>query len=113
MILVDKHGQLGIWDARAQPDDITDEDGQEVPGDPEGGKYWRLQVHWPATSKSSISCVKFDPVNSKKVRFYQPVLPRIFFDDFQRCIQAHMIVLFDPSSSRRGFLTKSTPPTRP
>ena len=113
MVLIDKHGQLGIWDARAQPDEITDEDGQVVPGDLEGGKYWRLQVHWPATSKSSISCVKFDPVNSNKVRFHQHVLPRISFDDFRRCIQARTIVLFDASRSRRGFLIKSTLTTRP
>ena len=78
MTFIDKHGQLGIWDARAQPDEITDEDGQVVSGDLEGGKYWRLQVHWPATSKSSISCIKFDPANSNKVRFQQHVFPHIF-----------------------------------
>ncbi|KDQ60939.1 hypothetical protein JAAARDRAFT_173322 [Jaapia argillacea MUCL 33604] len=61
----DKHGQLGIWDARALPDEVSDEDEEVSPsGDAEGGKYWRLQMHWPATSKSSISCVKFDPINS-------------------------------------------------
>ncbi|KAH9079555.1 WD40 repeat-like protein [Lactarius deliciosus] len=37
----DKHGQLGLWDARAPAE--------------EAGKYWRLQVHWPATAQSSIS----------------------------------------------------------
>ncbi|KAK0503322.1 WD40-repeat-containing domain protein [Armillaria luteobubalina] len=60
----DKHGQLGIWDARAPPEDVADED-EDVVDDAtkEGGKYWRLQVHWPATSKSSISCVKFNPVD--------------------------------------------------
>ncbi|KAG6900852.1 hypothetical protein C0993_009970 [Termitomyces sp. T159_Od127] len=61
----DKHGQLGIWDARAPPDEVTDEDGEaETNENDEGGKYWRLQVHWPATSKSSISTVKLDPVNA-------------------------------------------------
>ncbi|KIK57771.1 hypothetical protein GYMLUDRAFT_746592 [Collybiopsis luxurians FD-317 M1] len=62
----DKHGQLGIWDARAPPD----EDGNENESDPdtkENGKYWRLQVHWPATSKSSISSVKLDPIDSHTV----------------------------------------------
>ncbi|KAG6814381.1 hypothetical protein H0H92_010967 [Tricholoma furcatifolium] len=64
----DKHGQLGIWDARAPPEDMADEDGETVTDEnAEGGKYWRLQVHWPATSKSSISCVKMDPINSHRV----------------------------------------------
>jgi hypothetical protein len=64
----DKHGQLGIWDARAQPEEVVDEDGDiSTPDDGEGGKYWRLQVHWPATAKSSISTVKFDPVNAHNV----------------------------------------------
>ncbi|KAK0228601.1 WD40-repeat-containing domain protein [Armillaria fumosa] len=60
----DKHGQLGIWDAQAPPEDVADED-EDTADDAtkEGGKYWRLQVHWPATSKSSISCVKFNPVD--------------------------------------------------
>ncbi|KAK0450927.1 WD40 repeat-like protein [Armillaria borealis] len=60
----DKHGQLGIWDAQAPPEDVADEDEDAVDdANKEGGKYWRLQVHWPATSKSSISCVKFNPVD--------------------------------------------------
>lgn len=57
----DKHGQLGIWDPRAPVDEVgDDETDSEVQ---EGGKYWRLQVHWPATSRSSISCIRFDPTN--------------------------------------------------
>ncbi|KAG6907358.1 hypothetical protein DXG01_009242 [Tephrocybe rancida] len=64
----DKHGQLGIWDARAVPDEVADEDGEtRTSDDEEGGKYWRLQVHWPATSKSSISSVKMDPLNAHNV----------------------------------------------
>ncbi|KAF9564603.1 WD40 repeat-like protein [Agrocybe pediades] len=59
----DKHGQLGIWDARAPPDE-GDEDNDIPPENREGGKYWRLQLHWPATSKSSISSIKFDPTDS-------------------------------------------------
>ena len=48
----DKHGQLGIWDARAPVDDAEDDDeGGPPPEDREGGKYYRLQMHWPATSK--------------------------------------------------------------
>ncbi len=67
-LIVDKHGQLGIWDARAPPEETADEDGDiSAPEDGEGGKYWRLQVHWPATAKSSISCIKLDPVNAHNV----------------------------------------------
>ncbi len=64
----DKHGQLGIWDARAPIDEVADDD-DEGPSaeDREGGKYYRLQMHWPATSKSSISSVKFDPIDSFSV----------------------------------------------
>ncbi|KAJ7285780.1 WD40 repeat-like protein [Mycena rebaudengoi] len=64
----DKHGQLGIWDARAPIEEVADEDGDVAPAeDQEGGKYWRLQLHWPATSKSSISCVKLDPIDSHNI----------------------------------------------
>ena len=67
-IILDKHGQLGIWDARAPADEVADEDEDvTTPEDSEGGKYWRLQLHWPATSKSSISTVKFDPIDSHNV----------------------------------------------
>jgi hypothetical protein len=57
----DKHGQLGIWDARAPT-----EDGDES-ADKEGGKIYRLQPHWPATSKSSICSLKLDPLDSHGV----------------------------------------------
>lgn len=63
----DKHGQLGIWDPRAPPDEVG-EDEETDPGMQEGGKYWRLQMHWPATSRSSISCIRFDPTNSHNAR---------------------------------------------
>ncbi|KAI0797707.1 WD40-repeat-containing domain protein [Abortiporus biennis] len=64
----DKHGQLGIWDARAPIEEVADADGEVAAADnSEGGKYWRLQPHWPATSKSSISCIKFDPIDSHLV----------------------------------------------
>ncbi|GBE82037.1 WD40 repeat-like protein [Sparassis latifolia] len=64
----DKHGQLGIWDARAPQEEVAD-DAEDVTSsdNSEGGKYWRLQLHWPATAKSSISTVKFDPVDSHNV----------------------------------------------
>lgn len=66
----DKHGQLGIWDARAPAVEVEDEDGdisKQDENDQPGGNYWRLQTHWPATSKSSISSVKFSPVDSHSV----------------------------------------------
>ncbi|KAF8163343.1 WD40-repeat-containing domain protein [Crassisporium funariophilum] len=60
----DKHGQLGIWDARAPAEEEADEDDDIAAENREGGKYWRLQLHWPATSKSSISSIKLDPIDS-------------------------------------------------
>ncbi|KAH8106752.1 WD40 repeat-like protein [Cristinia sonorae] len=62
----DKHGQLGIWDARA-PSDAVDDDHPKSKDTKEDGKYWRLQAHWPATSRSSISSVKFDPRDAHSV----------------------------------------------
>jgi len=68
LLCEDKHGQLGIWDARAPAEDVGDEDEDVVDLDEqESGKYWRLQVHWPATAQSSISCIKFDPIDAHSV----------------------------------------------
>jgi hypothetical protein len=67
----DKHGMLGIWDARAPADEVGEDEEDDRPiEEREGGKYWRLQLHWPATSKSSISSIKLDPVDSHSVRHY-------------------------------------------
>ncbi|KAF8798064.1 WD40 repeat-like protein [Phlegmacium glaucopus] len=63
----DKHGQLGIWDARAPPDEAGDDDSDIAPENREGGKYWRLQLHWPASPKSSISNIKLDPIDAHNV----------------------------------------------
>ncbi|THH08660.1 hypothetical protein EW146_g8923 [Bondarzewia mesenterica] len=64
----DKHGQLGIWDPRAHAEEVMDEDDAVVDSaTKESGKNWRLQAHWPATSQSSISCIKFDPIDSHSV----------------------------------------------
>ncbi|KAG8942914.1 hypothetical protein FRC04_003314 [Tulasnella sp. 424] len=61
----DKYGTMGIWDPLAPGDEIVDEDGEvEVS---EGGQNWRLQVHWPQTSKTSISAMKFDPTDAHNV----------------------------------------------
>ena len=67
----DKHGQLGIWDARAPTDEPEKEDQDIDPDQRESGKYWRLQVHWPASSQSSISCIKFDPIDAHSVSYKQ------------------------------------------
>jgi hypothetical protein len=67
----DKHGQLGIWDALAPPETNDNDDGDDDSEDSdnaEGGRYWRLQPHWPKTSRSSISCIKFSPTNPQIVR---------------------------------------------
>lgn len=63
MFFGDKHGQLGVWDARAPRVEQADDDGNTIMSE-EDGQYWRLQMHWPATSKSSISSIKFDPIDS-------------------------------------------------
>jgi WD40 repeat protein len=42
---------------------VLDGDGEIITTE-EGGRYWRLQTHWPATSKSSISSIKLDPIDS-------------------------------------------------
>lgn len=66
-VLPDKHGQLGIWDARAPPDE-SDKNSKIAPENREGGKCWRLQLHWPASPKSSISNIKLDPIDAHNVR---------------------------------------------
>jgi hypothetical protein len=62
----DKHGQVGIWDAQAPLDESEDEDDRPKQERP-GGKVWRLQPHWPTTSKSSISSIKFNPIDAHSV----------------------------------------------
>ncbi|EPT06091.1 hypothetical protein FOMPIDRAFT_1026938 [Fomitopsis schrenkii] len=64
----DKHGALGIWDARAPSDETEDADGEVSAASDDGsGKTWKLQLHWPATSHSSISHIRFDPVDAHSV----------------------------------------------
>ncbi len=76
----DKHGQLGIWDARAPAEEVDEEDDADS-DQREAGRYWRLQVHWPATSQSSISCIKFDPIDAHSVsrpkQFLAPIHLRV------------------------------------
>lgn len=97
----DKHGQLGIWDARAEPEE--DDEDERPAEEREGGKYWKLQTHWPATSKSSISAIKFDPVDAHSVRIdfvrdqsllmrhlsYTLALMTALFDTYHSCQAYH------------------------
>jgi hypothetical protein len=103
MSLPDKHGELGIWDARAAPDEAEDEDGDIEVGTREGGKYWRLQCHWPASSKSSISSIKFDPVNAHTVSCYFTSFLFLHSDLASRYILHLMIVLYAAFPSPLGF----------
>ena len=59
---------------RAPAEDEGDDDDDEAEGTPAAcqaakseGEVWQLQAHWPATSKSSISSIKFDPLGSHNV----------------------------------------------
>ncbi|WVR07792.1 hypothetical protein IAU60_004835 [Kwoniella sp. DSM 27419] len=66
LVLVgDKYGQLGIWDALGKPaepvkseDDTSGVKVAEVDEDYEG-RVWRVQAH----ARNSITCMKVDPVN--------------------------------------------------
>ena len=56
---------LGIWDALAPADEVQDEDGEIGPiSGEQAGRRWQLQLHWPATSRSSISSIKLDPIDA-------------------------------------------------
>jgi hypothetical protein len=58
LVLVgDKYGQLGIWDALGPSFAEADED------DDTSGRVWRVQAH----AKNSISCMKVDPVAGSSV----------------------------------------------
>lgn len=63
MSLLDKSGRLIIWDAIAPADEEFDEDGQSVTPDTVEGKSYRLEPHHPVSRNSSLSCIKFDPIN--------------------------------------------------
>jgi len=99
---VDKNGQLGIWDARAPPDEVADEDGVISTSNKEEGKYWHLQCHWPATAKSSISCIKLDPVDAHGVRD-QPFLDKCTLTTVLRYLRLHMTAPSAAYLSSRGF----------
>lgn len=66
----DKHGQLGIWDARSPVEIEADDDEETSDEQRELGKSHILQAHYPATSKSSVSSIKFDPSNSHSVSLF-------------------------------------------
>jgi len=104
----DKHGQLGIWDARAPAEEVDEEDDADS-DQREAGRYWRLQVHWPATSQSSISCIKFDPIDAHSVsRRKQFLAPIHLHLHSQRYIRVRTTLPFarcpSPPVSRARFL---------
>ena len=69
-LFLDKHGQLGVWEPFALPEEVADEDDEpQAVDNGSDGRYWRLQPHWPATAKSSISCVKINPLDSHSVSY--------------------------------------------
>lgn len=94
----DKHGQLGIWDARAPSDEAEDDEDERPPEEREGGKSWQLQMHWPATSKSSISSIKLDPVNSHSVSTTAFELASLGLTPVLSCTPPPMIALSDTST---------------
>ncbi|KAL7415987.1 WD40-repeat-containing domain protein [Mrakia frigida] len=59
----DKYGQLGIWDALAPPDETPDDSDAAASKYLAEGKHWKIQVH----GKSSLSCMKVDPSDGKKL----------------------------------------------
>ncbi|OXH27256.1 WD repeat-containing protein [Cryptococcus neoformans] len=67
LVLVgDKYGQLGIWDALGPPmekpeneDDTSGGMNAKEEDEYQEGRVWRVQAH----AKNSISCMKVDPVN--------------------------------------------------
>lgn len=63
----DKHGALGIWDARAPQEEVEEDGDVSSQLDEEGGRSWRIQLHWPNSSRSSISSIRFDPVDAHSV----------------------------------------------
>jgi len=46
---------------------LAEEKDDVDPDQREAGKYWRLQAHWPATSRSPLSSIKFDPIDAHSV----------------------------------------------
>jgi hypothetical protein len=100
----DKHGQLGIWDARAPADETEKEDQDIDPDQRESGKYWRLQVHWPATAQSSISCIKFDPIDAHSVSRKRLARPSYTLTALhRRYTRVHMTRQFARYPSLPGF----------
>ncbi|KAJ1309950.1 hypothetical protein OPQ81_006709 [Rhizoctonia solani] len=61
----DKAGTIGIWDARATPDDHEDDADEKASA--ENGRYWSIQPHWPRTSKSSISSIRVNPRDAHNI----------------------------------------------
>jgi hypothetical protein len=63
---------------------VGEEDDDVDPDQREAGRYWRLQVHWPATAQSSISCIKFDPIDAHSVSRHQNYFLLLIHPSFLR-----------------------------
>jgi len=87
-------------DARAPADDVGEEEDDVDPDQREAGKYWRLQAHWPATSRSSLSCIKFDPIDAHSASYLLTFFPSPFIE---RYIQVRTTLQFGRSRSPPGF----------
>ncbi|KAG9090377.1 hypothetical protein FRC06_001113 [Ceratobasidium sp. 370] len=104
----DKSGSLGIWDARAALDE-HEGDEEETRDTAEGGQYWRLQPHWPQTSKSSISAIKIDPRDGHTVftASYDGTLRSTSFvtgiSTELVATEEHLLSSFDLSQDGRGL----------
>ena len=79
---------------------MGEEDDDVDPEQKEAGKYWRLQVHWPATAQSSLSCIKFDPIDAHSVGLQTaqldlrtctdlPFPPHPFIEGIYKCLRLY------------------------
>ncbi|CAK9780454.1 unnamed protein product [Cutaneotrichosporon oleaginosum] len=85
LVLVgDKYGQLGIWDALGPSFAEGDED------DDTTGRVWRIQAH----AKNSISCMKVDPVAGSSLysTSYDCSLRKL---DFATCVSTEQFAFED------------------
>ncbi|CAG8762511.1 13577_t:CDS:2, partial [Acaulospora colombiana] len=90
----DKHGQLGIWDPRALKTDDEDETAD--------GQSWKLQVHWPATAKSSVSTVNAYDCTIRWTSFTSGVSKEVY------AVEDTLISGFDFTSSGQEMYISDT-----
>ncbi|KAL7418571.1 hypothetical protein Q5752_007029 [Cryptotrichosporon argae] len=83
VLVGDKYGQLGIWDALGPaPEKKEDEDGTGQGEEDDGeGRIWRVQAH----ARNSITCMRVDPADGAKLytSSYDCSLRRLEFDSLK------------------------------